>query len=167
MNNIYLTKLRKRKYMDDFLNKVLPYNEKADYKLDEGLPDILTKINSNNYIQTLCSKRSSFKNPDCHHISYVEVCYTAEIELCLFREIIPLLFLKLDLDPDARLSYLFKWPRPNPYYLSASTPVGLGYMDDKNHFLINTIKINLESNFKDTHTNFWNILENSLTNIKP
>jgi hypothetical protein len=81
MEDIYLTSSGKRKYMDDFMNNVLSFNKIEFWKLDEGLPAILTGINSNDHVQTLYSKRPSYKNPDSYPLSYLELCYTAEIEL--------------------------------------------------------------------------------------
>ena len=167
MDDIYLTGSRKRKYMDDFINNVLPFNKIDFWKLDEGLSDILVRINSSEYIQTIYSKRPSFKNSEHQTLSYLELCYTINIELCLFREVIPSLFLEINLDPEAKLYYLFDWPRSNPNYSGKSKPIGLGCLDDDKYFFINTIKINLESDFKETHSGFWGRLEKTLSQVKP
>jgi hypothetical protein len=167
MEDIYLTSSGKRKYMNDFINNVLSFNKIEFWKLDEGLPAILAGINTNDHVQTLYSKRPSYKNPDSYPLSYLELCYTVEIELCLFREFIPSLFLSVDPEPEARLYYLFDWPRPNLNYSCDSTPLGLGCIDDENYFNINTLKINLESYSEDIHSVFWKIVEKSLTKIEP
>ena len=167
MDDIYLTGSGKRKYMDDFINNVLPFNKMDFWKLDEGLPDILTGINSSKYIQTIYSKRASFKNPEKQTLSYLEFCYTDNIELRVFREVIPSLFLEINLDPEAKLYYLFDWPRSNPNYSRGSKPIGLGCIDDEKYFFINTIKINLESKFNETHSGFWGRLEKTLSQAKP
>jgi hypothetical protein len=166
MDDIYLTGSIKRKYMDDFINNVLPFSKIDFWKLDEGLPHILTGINSNKYIQTIYSKRASFNNPEKHSLSYLEFCYAVKIELCLFREVIPSLFLEINLDPEARLYYLFDLPRSNPNYSKGSKPIGLGCIDDEKYFFINTIKINLESKFNETHSDFWGRLEKTLSQVK-
>lgn len=167
MEDIYLKSYRKRKYMDDFINNVLSFNKIEFWKLDEGLPSILTGINSNDNVQTLYSKRPSYKNQDSYPLSYLELCYTAEVELNLFREVMPSLFLSVDPDPEARVYYLFDLPRPNLNYTGGSNPLGLGCIDDQNYFNINTLKINLESYSEDIHSGFWKILEKSLIKIKP
>jgi hypothetical protein len=167
MDDIYLTRSGKRKYMDDFINNVLPFNKIDFWKLDEGLADILVRINSSEYIQTIYSKRASFKNSENQILSYLEICYTDNIELHLFREVIPSLFLEINLDTEAKLYYLFDWPRSNQNYSGESKSVGLGCLDDEKYFFINTIKINLESDFKETHSNFWQRLEKTLSQVKP
>ena len=153
--------------MEDFVNNVLPYNKIDFWKLNEGLSDILININSNPLIQALYSKRPSFKNPDNSRLSYLEFCYATEIELALFREVIPSLFLEVVLDLEERLYYLFDWPRNNPNYSMDSPPFGLACVDDEKYFFINTIKINLESNYQESHSSFWNNLERLLSGLKP
>lgn len=164
MKSIYLTKTRKKRYMDDFVNKVLPFNALKFWALDEGLPEILSNINSNNNIQTLYSKRPSFDKTGRQNLSYLEFCYRKEIELSLFRDIIPSLFLDIDLNPEDRLYYLYHFPGTHSY-CSSETSIGLGCIDDKKYFFINSIKINLESEIQSAHNHFWLNLEKKLSRI--
>jgi hypothetical protein len=153
--------------MDDFINNVIPFDKIVFWKLDEGLPEILSRINSNEYIHALYSKRPAFKTPADLSLSYLEICYSEEVELRLFREVIPSLFPETASDPEAKLYYMFDGPRINPNYSRNTAPLWLGCIDDENYFFINTIKINLESKIKETHNRFWKILDLSLTRIKP
>jgi hypothetical protein len=81
MKSIYLNSRLKKKYMDDFMNRVLPFDGTEAWKLDRGLADILVSINKNSNIQTIYSKKDSFISPGFLHESYLEFCYTPEIEL--------------------------------------------------------------------------------------
>lgn len=135
MRDIYLTKKRKKRYMEDFTNNVLKFDKIKIWKLDEGLPEILSSINSNDYIQTLYSKKDSFNKPDNQHLNYLEICYSSRVELSLFRNIIPIFFVDINKYFESKFYYIFNLPRLNQNHLKHAEPSGLGCLDDKKYFL--------------------------------
>ena len=167
MTDIYLTEEVKLRYMNDFINNVLSFNRNETWKLDEGLSDILSEINKNQYIQTLYSKKCLSAVHGNESLSYLKFCYSQQIELKLFREVIPSIFYDLDVYEGTKFYYDFNDPHENPNYSKGSTPVGLGCLDDENYFHINTLSFNLESYSSEAHEIFWNVIRKRLTLIKP
>ena len=167
MTNIYLTKIRKQKYLQDFANNVLPFNRIDIWKLDKGLESILIKINENDHIQSLYSKKDAFNKPEIRHESYIEFCYSSDVELILFRDIIPKMIFDFNKDFESKLYYDFYWPRQNSNFSKDIEPLGLGCVDDETYFFINTIRITLESDHKQIHQCFWKRIEETLSSIKP
>jgi len=98
MLDIYLDKAKKKNYMDYFhalLNCKLEF-----WQLDFGLQDILIHINANEYVQTLYSRKyglNGFNGDD----SYLKFCYSQEIELQIFRFILPDLISSYNCRPDS------------------------------------------------------------------
>jgi hypothetical protein len=164
-NDAYLTKEIKARYMVDFMN-VLSFDRIELWKLDAGLPDVLSEINRNEYIQTLYSKKCSLKNPENGCLSYLEFCYSEKVELRLFRILIPSLFYDLGALEGTKFYYDFNEPKDNPNHKRKEN-VGLGYLDDENYFRINTIRFSLESYLIAAHQIFWDIVKKKLSSVKP
>jgi hypothetical protein len=168
MRNIYLTKNRKQKYLNDFVNNVLPFNKIPAWTLDNGLENSLIKINGNDHIQSICSKRNPFINQSSiRHESYIEFCYSSEIELILFRDFLPKMIFEFNKNFESILFYDFNLPRQNSNFSKGRRHIGLGCLDDEKYFFINTIRISLESENIQIHTDFWNKIEGTLSIIKP
>jgi hypothetical protein len=167
MEEIYLTKDLKNKYMHDFMENVLHFNKESMWKLDEGLDEILVSINSNPNIQSLYSRKDSFSQVDFLHESYIELCYSRYVELMLFREVIPSFNYDFIKDSQCLFYYQFNYPRHNPNYSPGSQPAGLGCIDDENYFQINTLRLTLESPIKSIHEKFWIRVRNSLSVLIP
>jgi hypothetical protein len=166
MKSKYLNESLKKKYMNDFTDRVIPFDGSEAWKLDNGLAEILLSINSNPYIQSLYSKKDSFFNPGFLHESYLEFCYTPEVELKLFREVIPAFNYDFNKEFNSLFYYQFSYPRENPN-LKEHGLSGLGCVDDKNYFMINTIRLSLESPIKLNHDNFWKRTGESLSKLQP
>lgn len=167
MEDIYLSKDMKKKYMEDFIKNVLHYDKDDIWKLDAGLEEILVSINKNPYIQSLYSRKDSFAQIDFLHESYIELCYSRYVELRLFREIIPSFNYDFNKDFQSVFYYQFNYPRPNPNYSQRSVPSGLGCLEDENYFRINTLRLTLESPIKSIHEKFWTRIKNSLSVLIP
>jgi hypothetical protein len=162
MQNIYLDKAKKKYYMDDFnalLNLTIEF-----WKLDNGLKDILIKINTNENIQTLYSKRHGL-NDFFDDDSYLMFSYYEEVELQLFRFILPDLILRYNNRPKSTLYYVFSFPNVNSNFADSTNNLGLGCTDDKNYFFINHLSIYLKSSVLDIHNEFWIELEDKLSNL--
>jgi hypothetical protein len=152
--------------MTDFNNHVLKYNKPGSWKLDDGLAEILTEINKNEYIQTLYSKKPDICKPGLVNESYLKICYDKKIELKLFREIIPDFKCSFN-DPYSEFYYTFSLPKLNPNYIASEEPLGLDCTDDKYFFNINTIQLTIKSENLNIHAKFWIKIKNSLSSLRP
>lgn len=160
----YLNIRRKRIYMNDF--RILLKCEIDFWRLDQGLKDILTNINSNEYIQTIYSKRHNLNN-FTDQVSYLKFCYYKEVELYLFRFILPDFVYTYNCKPNTFLYYAFSLPSKNDNFIGHSNKLGLGCTDNKDYLNINHLVIYMDSPDLDTHNTFWNDLEAKLTYLKP
>lgn len=167
MEDIYLSGMLKNKYMHDFTNNVLHLEKPEAWKLDKGLAEILISINKNPHVQTLYSRKDAFARVDFIHESYLEICYSKLIELKLFRDIIPSFNYDFIKDSRSVFYYQFYYPRINPNYSVISIPTGLGCIDDENYFMINTIRLTLESPIKFIHEKFWIRIRETLSELNP
>ena len=164
MNCKYLDPKLKERYMIDF--KKLLSITKPTWKLDPGLRDIFIKINSNEHIHTLYSKKHDI-NDLYKDDSYLKFCYSKEVEKNLFRSLLPELILNYNSLSDTILYYEFYYPKKNPNYRESDNEIGLGCTDDKDYFCINHLGVYLKSSNMDTHNEFWEDLERNLCNLKP
>lgn len=156
MENIYLTAGSKEKYMHDFSNNVLLFNRDESWKLDPGLAEILTSVNRNSCIQTLYSKKDHFTSVEYLHESYLEFCYSKDVELEIFRKVIPSLNLDFIREAKSIFFYTFSFPRENPNISMGLS--GMGCLDDPEYSRINTIRLTLESPIKLMHDKFWSTI---------
>jgi len=164
IQDIYLDKAKKKNYMDYFralLNCKLEF-----WQLDLGLQDILIQINANECLQTLYSKKHGL-NDLYDEDSYLKFCYYKEVELQLFRFILPDLISSYNCRPDTALYYDFSFPKVNENCMEDANKLGLGCTDDKDYFYINHLAIYLKSPDLEIHNNFWKDLEVKLSNLKP
>lgn len=164
MRDIYLDKAKKKNYMDYF--RVLLNCKLEFWQLDFGLQDILIQINANEYVQTLYSKKHGL-NDLYDEDSYLKFCYYKEVELQLFRFILPDLILSYNCRPDTALYYDFSFPKVNDNCMDDANKLGLGCTDDKDYFSINHLAIYLKSPDLEIHNKFWKDLEDKLSNLKP
>ncbi|MBW6482958.1 MAG: hypothetical protein K0B10_07840 [Vicingaceae bacterium] len=164
--NIYLNKAKKKKYMKDF---DLLLNCKQDFwQLDFGVNDFLIKVNLNQNIQTLYSKKHNLNDFNCK-LSYLKFCYFKEIELLLFRFVLPELILKYNNQKkreDTSLYYIFSFPKTNDNCTNNSNQIGIGCADNNDYFNINHLTIYLNSPYIEVHNEFWNDLVDKLSILK-
>ena len=162
MTNIYLTKQKKSYYSKDF--ESLLHCKDSEWGVDMQIKEILISINKNESIQTIYSKLNKFElNMIDNDLSYLEFCYSENIELELFRNTIPFFISKYNVDCEAQCYYLFNKPEKNINYIENAEKTGLGCLDDINYFNINNIGIYLRSKNKKIHTHFWNDLKVKLS----
>src|SRR5690554_673097 len=135
MEDIFLTPQLKDYYMKDF-NNLLKMKEEF-WELDnEFLKEKLIKINSNPNIQTLYSKYG-IQGPDDLE-SYIEIAFTQNIELEIFRSILPnLIYTYSSISMDlSNCYYRYSTPRVNRNYSIGDDKRGIGCLDDKDYFRI-------------------------------
>lgn len=160
--DIYLTPELKSYYMSDFNSNVLNQTNEF-WGLDNGVKDHLIKINSNPHMQTLYSRKRQFKEWIEMFGSYIEFTYTKDVELKIFREIIPFFLANYNTKDKSKFSYLYIPPRPNPNKDESS--LSLGCLNDKNYFNVNHLKFEMDSNDRQTHNKFWKDLETKLSEL--
>lgn len=164
MRNIYLTKKRKEFYTDDF-KKVVSHTNPS-WKLDDDLVELLEKINSNNQIQTLYSKKYSSPRKSLEYDSYLYFAFTRKVEPTILKRVIPEITTKYCLGEyfENVCYYQYFFPRENPNYSEGKSSIDLGCINNSNYFNINHIKIKYKSANQETHTDFWNDLSDLLFN---
>lgn len=169
LRNQYLTKERKKWYLEDFKNLLKIDN--PIWKIDSNeLKEILIKINSNEYIQTLYSKEADSKKEIGDIESYLEFAYNSNIELKLFREIISYFIGKYnsnDAQFESTCNFEFKPPQENPNLKLSQYQIGLKCTDDINYFKINRIRLTINSYNPNICKEFWIDLISKLMDIKP
>jgi hypothetical protein len=160
MEELYLTEQLKSYYMNDFneLSKL----DAEFWSINNELKNILININHNESIQTLYSKIPDFSKPSLCSESYLEIAYVKEIELQLFRTIIPQFLILFNTDEYQKFSYSFFFPRSNANH-TGNNRFNIGCITNKNYFNINTIKFELVADENSIHNNFWKKLEMNLS----
>lgn len=148
--------------MVDFNN--LLDSEKEFWLIDDSLKSHLIDINKNLQIQTLYSKLG-LKNVNRDKTSYLEFAFSKNLELKLLREVIPELIYNYNTENISVCTYDYSLPKKNPNFKEDSEKFGMGCTDDFDYFMINSIKINLNSHNKQTHKDFWIDIKNELSQL--
>lgn len=164
MEDIYLTRNLKEYYMVDFDSNVLTSSDEF-WALDNGLKDLLIQINKNIHVQTLYSKKRQFGGMLDMLGSYIQIAYTGDVELKIFREIIPYFLVCYNTKDQSKFNYMFL-----PPVVSSDdnlNELDLGCLTDINYFNINSIRFELESDDKEIHDKFWVDLGTKLADLKP
>jgi len=166
MENIYLEKALKSFYMQDFQKLLL--DERDFWKIDsQFVREALIKINESVNVQTLYSA-SNKRAGSVLENNYLKFCYTKNVELKIFREIIPTLILRYnDLENDSKCFYLFGEPKINLNSRAEDNEnkFGLGCIDDPNYFKVNHIQIFLECYHVNISKQFWLELSEALGSL--
>jgi hypothetical protein len=162
--DIYLTSNLKTYYANDFTNNVLTCSD-SFWKLSPDIVEILNAINQNENVQTLYSHKKQFDKIDINDSS-LTFTYTKEIELKIFREIVPYLLACFSTVDDSKFSYLFYHPEIKDTS-GAHNVCNLASVVDGNYFNVNRLWFNLSSDKKEIHDKFWDDLKNKLGQIKP
>lgn len=164
MKDIFLDSALKEKYMTDF-NKVMSY-DKEFWKIDnEFLKVCLTTINSNPHIQTLYSAYGD-QNPN-DSSSYLTFTFSKGVENQLVRKIIPDLIYIYNRknNDDCFCWYQYFEPKTNVNVRERDKEFGLACLDDINYFMVNHIKLHIETYDRNTKEEFWNEITQTLANI--
>lgn len=162
MENIYLDDDLKKLYMLDFESLL---NFKCDFW--ELSPKILASLKNINKSSNVQSLYSSYYESDCFgKVSYLEFAYSKNIELQLLRFIIPYIVKKFNYYDDYTKCYFdFLEPQDNPNFKEGEPVMGIGSTDNINYFMINRIRITLNSDIDLVHDKFWRILEEELSKL--
>jgi len=160
--DLYLTDKSKRYYLEA-LEEVK--NCKDDFwDLDEEIEGFLETINKNPLVQTIYSK---YNSTGFTKESYLKFAYSKEVELKLFRTLIPeLLICHSDNKNFAELLYTFSFPDKRDGVLEKDSRLKLRCVDDPDYFYINNIRVAFNSDHKEEHINFWKDISKKLSEIK-
>ncbi len=163
--DIYLTDELKTKYQEDFVFNVLE-NKIEFWRLDEGLGGILKEINKNKNIQTLYSKKWQPSSMSATHDSYLKVCFKEEIELKIFRKLIPFLLARHnDKYNNSSFNYTYNLPSDNANHSEKPSRINLACIYDKDYFRINNIRFDFEGMTEVGHEKFWDDIKTQLSKI--
>jgi len=144
--------------MNDFEKNVL-CNTHQFWGLAEQIKNQLIKINENPNIQTLYSRKNPFKMGDIMG-SYLQFAYVKEIELSIFREIIPSLFM-FSKEQDL-FKYEFNFPKTKN---KENNSIPMGCLDNNQYFNINSVKLYFDCRNHDTDLLFWETITEKLSKI--
>jgi len=156
MGNIYLDKDKKNYYYSDFTDNVLADTDNF-WKISELIKSHLIELNECKKIQPLYSK---FPN-NGQNESYLELAYIKDIELILFREILPYFIIRYT-QGEAKFYYTFSKPKDNPNIVSGKSKFKMGCLINPDYFRINHLRLLFEEYNKDKHKEFWKELTNKL-----
>ncbi|MBL4861788.1 MAG: hypothetical protein JKY09_02065 [Crocinitomicaceae bacterium] len=168
MEDIYLTLESKEYYLKDFNENVLTCKDNT-WRLDQGLRDLLIKINTNGNFQTLYSKLHSDKKlPTSRNDSYIQFAYKKDVEQKLFKGVLPRITKKYcGFADDTKCFYDFLFPHENYNYRDKeSAIINLGCLSDENYFKINHIRLFFNSDSVKKHDLFWQEVCEELTAIE-
>lgn len=164
--DIFLTEGRKKKYMSDFKNNVLNCKDEF-WGLDQGLENLLQSINENKLVQSLYSKKHYDGKEDSSGESYLKFCFHKDVELKIFREILPAALITFNRVEDygecSKCFYMYDRARgikPN-----GNSKIELGCLNEGDFFSINSIQIYLQTEKLELHVQFWSFLERELTKL--
>lgn len=158
MKDIFLTKALKKIYLEDYLKAIDLENE--FWRIEDFLIQKLNLINSNSQIQTLYSKYGG--DEILFNKSYLVFCYTKEVEEKIFKIVIPKITSKFSDLPKSICTYKFEYPRANENY-KGDVISEISCTDNKEHFRINHIRLELKSRRKDIHQKFWDFISQELS----
>ncbi len=160
MEEIYLTPELKSYYINDF-NSVITLSTDF-WGIDNGLKDVLININKSSAIQTLYSKKHDFHKTSFEYESYLIIAYKKEVELELFRFVIPEFLILFNTNEYQKFSYSFELPVLNSNYRNGESHFNIGCINNEKYFFVNNIKFELISDNEIIHNTFWKHLETKL-----
>lgn len=164
MKDIFLNQELKKYYMDDFIKNVLTCTHEF-WEISEGLRDILIALNENSKIQSLYSHKPKFDGWDMKS-SYIDIAFTQDIELTIFRDIIPYFQTCYNKDSDNRFNYFYSYPKIKDNVKEKKDTNNLASLIDKDYWKINRIRFEMNTNSKDIDDNFWRDVQTKLSELK-
>lgn len=159
-DDLYLTDELKQYYMTDF-RQLLAYKKSDFWDIDDGLADVLVKINDSPNLQTIYSKKLTPKQDSFGTLrnSYLYLIYRKTIKkklLSSLQEIARSFKDEITIEERA--------PKANPQK-SNDKLKGIGCIDNQNYFNVNHLKIELISFDIKEHERFFKELENKLSKL--
>lgn len=142
---------------------MLDYNGSEFWNIDNELANVQIKINQNENLQTLYSKRFEMKTDSfgVSRTSYLKIAYRKLIKEILYNS---LKEIQESFDDEVILEA--KLPqKENPNTRDVKT-FGIACIDDAEYFNIHSFKIELESYEIISHEEFWRLLETKLADLK-
>lgn len=166
----FLTPELKNSYMRDFNENVLTCTH-SQWKLDEGVKDILIEINKNSNIQTLYSKRNQGAPSRGTHpkklfkasnwVSYLVLTISEQIPL---NDFLP--FEKHCIKKYGNKFILIASRQAEPISDDLiKLPVYMSCTKNKEHWNICNIWISIDSKNVNDHNEFWSDIEKYLTQL--
>ena len=162
MEQQYLTPERKAYYLRDFNENVLTEAHEF-WKLGSASTALLTALNAKPTIQTLYSRyypESSKRSFDKD--SYLTLAYAKELELPLFRDVLPALLQAYKSQDYVGLYYYHQPPKDNANYRDGESNFKMGCITDPDYFRINHVCIYFDHWQDDQHASFWSDLKERL-----
>lgn len=153
MDEIYIDSKSKDYYYSDFNENVLTETNEF-WKLNEIIKPYLIELNNCKTIQPLYSKFPCNDNFGSDSESYIKFGYTEDIELYLFRIIIPYFISKYNKLFESKFYYLFIKPKDNPNFIKNSK-FKSGCNSNPDYFRINHIHFFYENQNIEKHKEFW------------
>ncbi len=152
--NMYLDKTLKTKYYNDFIENVLTETD-TFWKINQSIRNHLINLNECKNIQPLYSKFPDNKNSFSNDDSLLTIAYTREIELVIFKDVLPLIGAKYFTDKQAKFAYYFDEDGDNANYSEDPTKFKMGCISDPDYFRINKIRIMYSNWDRDAHEKYW------------
>jgi hypothetical protein len=151
---MYLTTELKAYYMQDFNKNVL--NCQDDFwKLDDNLRDLFIKINKNQNVQTLYSRRMN-TTTDPNKVSMLWILYSAKTSIKTFKAFKKEITKSV---PSFRGGYNYH------LHTDFDNKVKMGCMNDKKYFKHGALMLTMKSQDLNEHKLFWDIIEKHLPNF--
>jgi hypothetical protein len=147
-----LTPELKAYYMADFVDNVLECKDEF-WKLDEGLKDLLVKINVRDNIQTLYSRKRTYVN-DKNRTSFLWILISKDVTNAKMNNFIADARKKL---PD------FECVFAKDIVQNRDMNIKMDCINDPKYFENGAIMISLTTPVQFNHERFWSIIEKHLT----
>lgn len=165
MEEIYLDQTKKSYYLKDFNENVLTEIDPF-WKLCETIKPHLIELNSLDNIQPIFSKYPDNRNSLSRNESYLTFAYSKDIELHLYREILPFFIVRFNNLGESKFYYAFSEPKDNILYSDEPSEFKQGCLTNPDYFRINQIRLSFECVTKATHDIFWTELVKNLKEIE-
>lgn len=149
-----------KKYYLDGLKEASNHSDRF-HCLDDNVISHLNKININDSIQTIYSKRKGL-NKHYDSESYLWFCYVEALETVLKNQVEQ--WFENECFRDS-VEFTFELQSYNKNY--DGTVHGLKCLDDKDYFRVNHVQIHLFSHELIHHQRFWEILADRLSGLNP
>jgi len=164
MTNIFLTPDLKKYYMNDFTKNVLTCEDEF-WGISKGIRDILISVNENPKVQSMYSHKQTFNDWGLKP-SYIDFAFTQDIELTIFRDIIPYFQASYNTDDGNKFNYYYSYPKSDDDVKEKSGTNDLAACTDKDYWKINNIRFELKTKSKDIDNRFWLDIQAKLAGLK-
>jgi hypothetical protein len=164
MSNIFLSPDLKKYYMDDFTKNVLTCTDEF-WGISNDIKDILIKVNENQKVQSIYSHKQTFNDWGMKP-SYIDIAFTQDIELTIFRDIIPYFQACYNTDDHNKFNYYYSYPKSDEDVKEKNGTNDLASRTDKDYWKINNIRFELTTNSKDVDDKFWQDIQAKFAGLK-